>query len=101
MSTSGHLWAIGYDDIQRADQVRDEITRLGWGTRPDLRLADVAVVVRHPDGSFTFDREPFPTGRNILGGAAYALLVLTSGCGFAPSVNILGSVGRNRGAADQ
>ena len=31
MSTTTHLWAIGYDDIARADQVRDEITELGWG----------------------------------------------------------------------
>jgi hypothetical protein len=28
---SGHLWAIGYDDMERADQVRDKITTLGWG----------------------------------------------------------------------
>ncbi len=65
MSTSSHLWAIGYDDIGRADQVRKEITRLGWVTH-HLLLADVAVVVRHPDGSFTFDREPFPAASNIL-----------------------------------
>jgi hypothetical protein len=55
MTTSGNLWAIGYDDIGRADQVREQITRLGWGTS-HLLLTDIAVVVRHPDGSFTFDR---------------------------------------------
>jgi uncharacterized membrane protein len=66
MTTSGTLWAIGYDDIGRADQVRDEIARLGWGTH-SLLLDDVAVVARHADGSFTFDREPFPVSRNILG----------------------------------
>jgi hypothetical protein len=49
------LWAIGYDDMARADQVRDEITRLGWGSGQVgkyLFLYDIAVVVRHADGSF-------------------------------------------------
>jgi len=73
MTTSGHLWAIGYDDIGRADQVRDEIVRLGWVTH-DLCLTDVAVVVRHPDGSFTFDRASFPAIRNILGCTAVGFL---------------------------
>lgn len=30
MTQSGNLWAIGYDDMERAYQVRDEIVRLGW-----------------------------------------------------------------------
>ena len=72
---SDHLWAIGYEDVSRADQVRDEIIRLGWGTRPYLYLDDIAVVVRHPDGSFVFNREPFPTTINILGWTALGLLV--------------------------
>jgi uncharacterized membrane protein len=70
---SGHLWAIGYDDMQRADQVRHEITRLGWD-EPYLLLSDVAVVVRHPDGSLTVDREPFPAVGNILGCSAVGFL---------------------------
>ena len=32
-----------------------------------LTLLDVAVVVRHPDGSFTCNRERFPTVANLLG----------------------------------
>ena len=48
MTKSEHLWAIGYDDMERAEQVRDEIIRLGWNTHY-LDLLDVAVVVRHPD----------------------------------------------------
>jgi uncharacterized membrane protein len=59
MTTSGNLWAIGYDDIERADQVRNEITKLGWDTHY-LLLDDVAVVVRHPDGSFTFEQRAVP-----------------------------------------
>jgi uncharacterized membrane protein len=74
MTRSGNLWAIGYDDAGRADEVREVITRLGWGTNR-LILADVAVVVRHADGSFTFDRAPFPAGGNILGCTALGFLV--------------------------
>jgi uncharacterized membrane protein len=70
---SGHLWAIGYDDMQRADQVRDQITRLGWD-EPYLLLSDVAVVVRHPDGSLTVDREPFPAVANVLACSAVGFL---------------------------
>lgn len=66
MKKSGNLWAVGYDDVGRSNQVRDEIIRLGW--RKDyLLLDDVAVVVRHDDGSFTLDREAFPAASNVLG----------------------------------
>lgn len=77
MTTGAHIWAIGYDDMARADQVRDEITNLGWGSGRAgkyLLLCDIAVVVRHPDGSFTIDREPFPSGTNILACTAVGFL---------------------------
>ena len=67
MTKSAHLWAIGYDNIARADQVRDKIIELGWGTTQYLMLDDVAVVVRHPDGSFTLNREEFPAASNVVG----------------------------------
>jgi uncharacterized membrane protein len=67
MANSAHLWAIGYDNIARADQVRDKIIELGWGTTHYLILDDVAVVVRHPNGSFTLNREAFPAASNVLG----------------------------------
>jgi uncharacterized membrane protein len=57
MGTSGHLWAIGYDDVERANQLRAAIIRLG--ERRCLILHDTAVVVRFPDGSVTLDGEPF------------------------------------------
>ncbi len=57
MSGSGHLWAIGYDDMERAAQVRDALARLG--ERHCLILLDTAVVVRYPDGLVTLDGEPF------------------------------------------
>ena len=67
MTKSAHLWAIGYDNIARADQVRDKIIELGWGTTDYLMLDDVAVVLRHPDGSFTLNREEFPAASNVVG----------------------------------
>ena len=73
MTQSEHLWAIGYDDMERAEQVHEEIIRLGWNTHY-LNLLDIAVVVRHPDGSFTCNREPFPTVANILGCTAVGFL---------------------------
>ena len=68
-----HLWAVGYDNAERANQVRDEIVRLGWVDNK-LLLEDVAVVVRHLDGSFTLDRERFPAASNILGASAVGFL---------------------------
>src|SRR5262247_24050 len=73
MANSNHLWAVGYDDMERANQVRDEIINLGWN-KQYLELDDVAVVVRHPDGSFTFDRKAFPAASNVLGCSLVGLL---------------------------
>src|SRR5262249_17602929 len=73
MTGASHLWAIGYEDVARADRVRDEIVQLGWGEN-SLVLDDVAVVVRHPDGSFTLNREAFPAASNIAGCSAVGLL---------------------------
>jgi uncharacterized membrane protein len=57
MSEATHLWAIGYDNSQRAEQLRAEINRLG--EKHCLILLDTAVVVRYPDGILTVDGEPF------------------------------------------
>jgi uncharacterized membrane protein len=57
MSTIRHLWAVGFDDTERADEVRDRITKLGRYS-DDLMIKDVAVVVRYHDGSFTLNRQP-------------------------------------------
>ena len=70
---TGNLWAIGYDDVGRANQVRDEIVKLGWDEHY-LLLDDVAVVVRQFDGSFTLDREPFPAALNVLGWSVVGFL---------------------------
>jgi uncharacterized membrane protein len=98
---AGHLWAIGYDDTERAGQVKDEIVRLGWDD-PYLLLSDVAVVVRHPDGSFTLDREPFPVVSNILGATAVGFvagLVLAAPLAGAAVGALLGGAGSAVGAS--
>jgi uncharacterized membrane protein len=63
--------------MERADRVRDEITQLAWGTGQAAKyliLLDVAVVVRHPDGSFTLDHKPFARVTNILASSAAGFL---------------------------
>jgi uncharacterized membrane protein len=74
---STHLWAIGYEEIDKAAQVRDEITKLAWDPGQAgqyLILLDAAVVVRHPDGTFTLNRQPFPGVGNILTCSAVGFL---------------------------
>lgn len=99
MTASAHLWAIGYDDMARADQVRDEITKLGWGEGKAgkyLILLDLAVVVRYPDGSFTFNRKPCAGLANILactGAGFLAGLVLAAPLTGATIGALLGSAG--------
>jgi uncharacterized membrane protein len=73
MTPIRHIWAIGFDDTGRADEVRDKITKLGRD-RDDLTIKDVAVVVRHPNGSFTLDREPLATLKYVLGCAALGFI---------------------------
>ena len=73
MTKSGNLWAVGYDDMDRANQVRDEIISLGWD-KHYLMLDDVAVIMRHPDGSFTLNREKFPAAANLVGSSVVGFL---------------------------
>jgi uncharacterized membrane protein len=78
MATTAHFWAIGYDDMQRASRVRDEVAALAWDNGRAgkyLILDDIAVVVRHPDGSFTLNHQPFPTATNIVSCGALGFLV--------------------------
>ena len=73
MATTSHLWAVGFDDVKQAGKVRDEIVRLGRA-RNYLLLDDVAVAVRHPDGSFTLERERLGATSNVLGLSAVGFL---------------------------
>ena len=77
MEPIAHLWAIGYDSEGRADEVRDEVINLGWGTGGPVNgliLDDVAVLVRHPDGTFSFDRDRHRAATTILGCMVLGLL---------------------------
>jgi uncharacterized membrane protein len=69
MSGRGHLWAVGFDDMTRAEQVRQAIMTLG--EKHCLLLFDSAVVVRYPDGSVTLDGEPLVAATH-LGGHTFA-----------------------------
>jgi uncharacterized membrane protein len=95
MMTLQHLWAVGYDDMERADQVREHITSLGWD-KHYLILADIAVLVRRADGSFTLNREPFPAVSNIMGCTAVGFiagLVLAAPLGGALVGALIGGAG--------
>ena len=72
MADVGHLWAVGYDDVRSAEQIRDEIARLS--ERHCLVLRDSAVAVRYADGSFTLDGEPYVPAGNIRGRGLASLL---------------------------
>jgi uncharacterized membrane protein len=51
-------------------EAREAIARLAWDPGQagrSLTVLDMAVMVRHADGSFTLNREPFPAAANILG----------------------------------
>ena len=83
MTTSAHLWAVGYDDIDRASQVRQVIVSLADPQRY-LQLLDIAILVRSADGSLTFNEKPFSASRHILGHGTLGLLA-----GFALAVPML------------
>jgi uncharacterized membrane protein len=77
MADTAHLWAVGYDEVAKANAAREEISKLAWGRGEAgkyLILRDIAVVTRHPDGSFTLDREAFPGVANILTCSAVGFL---------------------------
>src|SRR5262245_39232812 len=81
MTRRGHLWAVGYDGVGRAEQVRREIIKLG-ATRC-LTVLDTAVVVRHPDGTVTLDGEPFAAPVHF-GGRTLAGLLAALALGAPP-----------------
>jgi uncharacterized membrane protein len=56
MTKSSHLWAVGFDDIARADQAQGTIAKLAEGH--SLALLDWAIAVRYADGAITLNGEP-------------------------------------------
>jgi uncharacterized membrane protein len=59
MNQSANLWAVGFDDMDRAALVRDEICKLAW-EKHRLNLLDVAIAVRCADGRLMLNGEPLP-----------------------------------------
>jgi uncharacterized membrane protein len=88
-----------------AARVGEELKQLAWGPGQAgkyLLLEDIAVVVRHPDGTFTFDRKAFSGLANILGSAGagfVAGLVLAAPLTGATLGALLGSAGTAASAA--
>jgi uncharacterized membrane protein len=73
MTTQAHLWAVGYDDLAHAEQTREELSSLA-AAEHFLRLLDIAILVRHADGSYTFYREPLHVNGSVLGGGILGFL---------------------------
>jgi len=79
MDKSAHLWAVGYDDVDRASQVRQVIVSLA-GQEQCLELRDIAVLVRSPDGSLTLNGDPFSECKHLV---AHGLLGVLAGIALA------------------
>ena len=83
MTGSAHLWAIGYPDMGRAEQVRARVSALR--ETHCLVVLDTAVAVRYRDGSVTLDGIPLVPVRclrgrtlaSLLAGLALAVPLLT------------------------
>jgi uncharacterized membrane protein len=73
MTRCANLWAVGFDDPERAARLRDEIAWLG-SDKHYLNLLDVAVAVRYPDGSLTLNGEAFPIVTNLIGSSPASFL---------------------------
>jgi uncharacterized membrane protein len=105
MISAAHLWAVGYDDINGASQARELLSDLAWNTghvAEYLVLEDVAVVVRHADGTFTVDRAPLSGIANISALTAVGFLagaVVAAPLAGAAIGALVGSVGTAIAAA--
>jgi uncharacterized membrane protein len=68
-----NLWAIGYDAAGRADQVWHELEKLE--AQGLLRIKDLAVAVRKPDGAFEVRHEVRASADAIASGGVVGFLV--------------------------
>jgi uncharacterized membrane protein len=97
MTKGGYLWAVGYSDVERAEQVRHEIVRLS--DKRCLILHDTAVAVRYPDGSLTLDGEPFVAPLKF-GGHTFASFLAGLALGAPPLTGAaVAALVRRRGGA--
>jgi uncharacterized membrane protein len=97
MTKGAHLWAVGFDDMGRAEQVRHETFKLG--EKHCLILLDTAVAVRYPDGSVTLDGEPFVAAINV-SGHGFATFLAALALGAPPCTGAaVGALVRSTGGA--
>jgi len=95
---TGHLWAVGYEDMDRAEQVHAEIAKLG--ERHCLILLDTAVAVRYRDGCVTLDGERFVRAPHFGGHTIASFLAgLTLGAPPLTGAAVGALVGRRGGSA--
>jgi uncharacterized membrane protein len=100
-----HLWAIGYENKEKAEKAREAISQLAWGegrAGKYLLLQDVAIAVRNADGSYTLDHKSISGAGNIVGATAVGFLAgLTVGAAFTGAAigAVLGTAGTAMSAA--
>jgi uncharacterized membrane protein len=93
----GRLWAIGFDRMERAAEVCDEVLELG--VRHCLVVLKTAVVVRYADGIVTLDGERF-LGRVDHRGHTFASFIAAIALGVPPLTGAaVGAMVRNTSAA--
>lgn len=66
MTRCANLWAVGFDDADRAARLRDEIAWLGWD-KQYLNILNLSVAVRYPDGTLAVNGERYPILTNVVG----------------------------------
>ena len=99
MIQGAHFWVVGYDDMERAEQVRAVITKLGESH--SLIVLDTAVAVRYPDGSVTLEGEPLVSAPK-LGGHTLASILAGLALGAPPlTAATVGALARAGGGTAQ
>jgi uncharacterized membrane protein len=99
MTKDVHLWAVGFDEMGRAEHFRHTIMRLGESHC--LNLLNTAIVVRYPDGSVTLDGEPYVASLDFRGHSfASFLAALALGAPPLTGAAVGGLTGRRGSAAD-
>lgn len=66
MTRCANLWAVGFDDAERAARLRDEIAWLGWD-KQYLNILNLSVAVRYPDGTLAVNGERYPILTSVVG----------------------------------
>ena len=68
-----HLWAVGFDDVARADQVRADLLDLEASKL--FLIEDLVVVVRQPDGTLQLRHGIHPNAEAIARGSIVGFVV--------------------------